>query len=185
VLDQLGAGQDLARMAHEVLEEGELARRQVDRAPVAHHAPRRGVELQVADPKDRGALGGPAAHERAQARQQLGERERLGQVVVGAGVEPRDPVGHRVARREHENGAPSAGLAQPAADLEAVDVGQHQVENDRVVGVLGPQPERVLPPPGHVDRVPLLLEGALEQAGHLDLVLHDEHPHRAQRRPMR
>jgi hypothetical protein len=165
-------------MAHQVLEEGELARRQIDRTPPARHAPRRGVELQVPDPKDRGSLGGPAPHERAQARQQLGERERLGQVVVGAGVEPRDPVGHRVARRKHEDGAPSTGLAQPPADLEAVDVWQHQVQDDRVVRVLATQPDRVLPPPGHVHRVPLLLEGAFEQAGHLDLVLDHQDPHR-------
>ena len=55
------------------------------------------VELEVADLEHRGALDRAAAGERAQARQQLGERERLGQVVVGAAVE----AGHAVldARR--------------------------------------------------------------------------------------
>src|SRR4029453_9675469 len=39
VLDQLGPGQDLAGVTHQVLEEGELPRRPLRRAPVARHAP--------------------------------------------------------------------------------------------------------------------------------------------------
>ena len=182
VFDQLRPRQDLAGVTHQVFEERELARGELDHRLITRHAPGGGIELEVPDPEDRRPLGGAAPHQRAQARQQLGERERLGQVVVGTGVEARDPVSHGVARGEHEDRAPPAALAQLPADLEPVDIGQHQVQDDRVVGVLGPEPERVLPAPGHVDRVPLLLERALEQAGHLDLVLHDQHPHRAQPR---
>ena len=50
------------------------------------------VELQRADLEHRRALDRAATGERAQARQQLGERERLGQVVVGAAVQ----AGHAV-----------------------------------------------------------------------------------------
>jgi len=138
----------------------------------------RRVELEIAGAKDRGALGCPASHQRAEASQQLGERERLGQVVVGAGVQTRDAIGDRVPRGEHQDGAPSPRFAQLPAHLEAVQVGQHQIQDDGVVGVLGPEPHGVLATAGDIDRVALLFERALEQAGHLDLVLHHEHAHR-------
>ena len=56
----------------------------------------------------------PAQH-RADPRHQLGRRERLGQVVVGAGIEPGDLVGVERAGRQHDHrqGAGS-GLAAPA-----------------------------------------------------------------------
>ncbi len=46
-----------------------------------------GGEAQVADLDDRLTLDRPAAHERAQPRRQLRERERLREVVVGAAVD--------------------------------------------------------------------------------------------------
>ena len=63
-------------------------------------APRR-VECQVAAAQDCRALRAPASHERPQAGLQLGERERLGQVVVGAAVQPSHAVVHAIERGEH------------------------------------------------------------------------------------
>ena len=73
-------------------------------------------------------LGG-AAQVGAHAREQLGEPERLDQVVVGAGVEAGDDVELLVAGGEDEDGQLGAGGAQAAADLDAVDVGQPEVED--------------------------------------------------------
>ena len=120
----------------------------------------------------------PAPGERAQARQQLGERERLRQVVVGAGVEPGDAILDRVARGQHQHRRPDAALPQPAADLDAVDAGQHQVEHDRVVLDRLGHPERVVAGPGDVGGVALLDQAPAEQARHLELVLDDQDPHR-------
>ena len=68
----------------------------------------RRVEHEVAhlEPRLRGD-GGPAL-QGAQAGQQLGELERLHQVVVGPGVEPLDPVGGGVAGRQHQHRDPSS-----------------------------------------------------------------------------
>ena len=66
-------------------------------------------------------------------RQQLGEVERLGDVVVGAELEAVDHVVRLVARGEHQDRREVAVLAQPLADLEAVDLGQADVEQDEVV----------------------------------------------------
>ena len=133
------------------------------------------ARLQDARPLDR-----PAAPERAQPRHELGERERLDEVVVGAAVEAGDAVLDRVARGEHEHGRPDAVVAQPAADLEAVDAGQHHVEHDRVVGGGARHPQRVLALDGDVGEHPLVAQAAADQGGQLDLVLDDQHAHRRQ-----
>ena len=81
------------------------------------------------------ALGGNAARlrirkapeRRADAREQLLDRKRLGQIVVGAGIERTDLVRILAARRDHDN-----RHARPRAHrlhhLDAVHIGQAQVE---------------------------------------------------------
>jgi len=59
------------------------------------------------------------------------DRERLGDVVVGADLEAQDLVALIVARREHDD-RHLAAASQAAADLDAVDPGQHHVEDDEV-----------------------------------------------------
>src|SRR3954464_14529249 len=87
VLEQLVAREHLAGVAHEGLEQLELLRRQRDLGVAAPDAAGGGGEPQVADLEHGRALDGATAGERAQACQQLGERERLREVVVGAAVE--------------------------------------------------------------------------------------------------
>ena len=70
----------------------ELLGRERDLVRAAPDAPRGRIEAEVADAEDGGPLAGAAAHERTQASEQLVERERLRQVVVGACVEAADAV---------------------------------------------------------------------------------------------
>ena len=70
-----------------------------------------------------GRSDGLAADQRAQAREQLAEVERLHQVVVGACVEPADPVLHLVSRREHQHRHPVLVAPQLPADGEPVRPG--------------------------------------------------------------
>ena len=78
-------------------------------------------------------LGRRAAQLRAHARQQLGEPERLGDVVVGAGVEPADGVHLAVLRGQEHDRHRRALLAHALAHLEPVDAGQPDVEHQQVV----------------------------------------------------
>ena len=57
----------------------------------------------------RAILTAPA--ERADPREELVERERLDEVVIGAGIEAFHAVSHRSARGEHEDGHLVAGCA--------------------------------------------------------------------------
>ena len=94
----------------------------------------RAVEREVGEAQLRRVAGLQPAQQRPQPRLQLGERERLHQVVVGAGVEAVDPVGDRVARGQHQHRGAIAGGSHPPADLEPVDPGHRDVEHGRVDG---------------------------------------------------
>src|SRR5215218_7740568 len=90
LVEQLLARDDQPLVAHEVLEQLELALREVDLAVPARDLVRVGVEHQVADPQRRHAARRTAAQERPEAGEQLLALERLDQVVVGADIEPLD-----------------------------------------------------------------------------------------------
>ena len=114
----------------EVGEEVELLRRQLDRLVADRHLAALDVDDDVGELDAvvaRRRLG--ATKDRLHAGDELARRERLGDVVVGADLEPGDTVGLLVARGEHENR--HCGLrAKPAADLKAVEAGQADVEHD-------------------------------------------------------
>ena len=79
-----------------------------------------------------GQLAAGAAQDRLDAGDDLGEAERLGDVVVAAGAERLDLVLDRVLGGEEEDRGLEAALAEAAADLDPVEVGEHPVEHDQV-----------------------------------------------------
>ena len=87
-------------------------------------------------------VGAGAAQQRAHPREQFLEGERLGQVVVGAGVEAGDPLGHRIAGGQHQDGQVVAGAAELTAHLEPVQPRHHHVEHQGVGPVAGDQVQR-------------------------------------------
>jgi hypothetical protein len=92
-LEEHGAGDHLARMAHETLQQPELARLQLDALTASPRYPPQQIELEIGDAQCRRRLGETwAARQRVHACQQLREGERLDQVVVAAGIETGDSV---------------------------------------------------------------------------------------------
>ena len=177
MLDDPRPAQDLARPTHEELEQRELLCSELDRDLATCYPPRGRIKSEVPGPQNRRPLSGAAADEGSQTGQELAERERLRQVVVGTRIESCHTIGDRCAGRQHEDGRPVAAGAYLPAYLEAVDVGQHHVEDDGVVGVFGCGPDAVLAGSVEVDRVALLLQPTLQETGHLHLVLDDQDPH--------
>src|ERR1700722_1989890 len=88
LVEQALAGDHDALVAHQVLEQFELALGEVDRALAARDFVGVDVEREVADAQRGRAARGAAAQQRAQAREQLLTLEGLDEVVVGARVEP-------------------------------------------------------------------------------------------------
>lgn len=73
-----------------------------------------------------------APEQGADAGEQFGQAEGLGHVVVGTGVEADHGVHLVRAGGEHQDGAALAVGAQATADLQAVHLGQAEVEDDEV-----------------------------------------------------
>ena len=78
---------------------------------------------------------GRAPQHGADPRDELGQLERLRHVVVRAELEPDDDVDGVRARRE-EDDRHLALAPDRAADLEPVELGEHDVEDDEVEGAL-------------------------------------------------
>ena len=135
LLEDEGALQHPARPAQEQLEQGELGAGQLHQPLAAAYLAGGEVHAQVGEGQvlvGVAGLGGDAAQQRAQPGEQLLEGERLGQVVVGAGVEPLDPVADGVAGGEHQDRHAVADLAQRAGGLQAVEPRHHHVHHDGV-----------------------------------------------------
>ena len=130
-LEEGRPGQHLPRMEHEQLEESELSARQVDRAAGTSHLARDRVELEIREVQGAVVAGGSPAQQRAQAGEELAERERLDEIVVGARVETVDSVLDRVARRQHQDGNTAAQPDRPAG-LPAVERRHQNVQHDRI-----------------------------------------------------
>jgi hypothetical protein len=101
--------------------------------------------------------------------------ERLGEVVVGTGGEPGEPVGEQVVRgEEHDRGA-DAGRAHRLAHVPPVRVRQPYVQHDRVDA--GVHRAQRAGPVGRGDDGELFLaEPAREDFAQPVVVLDDEYP---------
>ncbi len=127
-------GEQPAAVAREHPQQVELDRGQVD-APRRRGAPRgREVDLQPVD-GDRRLVRLPLGARRSdglQPRDQLARAERLGHVVVGAGLERAHLL--RPPRRRAESTMIGISLHSRSArhDLDPVAVGQHEVDDRRV-----------------------------------------------------
>ena len=99
--------------------------------------------------------------------------ERLGDVVVGAEVEALGLVGGRALGGQQDDGHRTS-LAQLAHDLDAVEVGHDDVEQDDVRADLLGLPERLLAAVGGDDAEALLGEGDGHELGDPWLVVRDE-----------
>ena len=140
--------------------------------------PPRRVEAEVADSKLGRALHRAAAHQGAQARQELRVGEGLGQVVVGALVESRDPISDGVARGQHQDRRPDALRAQ-AADRPRSRRCPGSITSRMIASysVASARAERVLAIARDVDGHALLAKAAPDQAGHLDVIFDDQNAH--------
>ena len=105
------------------------------------------------------------------------EGERFGEVVVSPGVEALGFVVLAVLGSEHDDRGLVPGGAQGCADPVAVDAGQHDVEHDEVVGVLGCQvePESSVERDVHVET--LCAQTLLQGTGEPALVLDHQQTH--------
>ena len=100
--------------------------------------------------------------------------ERLGDVVVGAEIEALRLVGGRALGGQQDDGDRPA-LAQLAHDLDPVEVGHHDVEQDDVRADFLGLGQGLFATAGGDDAEPFFPEGDRDELGDPGLVVGDEH----------
>jgi hypothetical protein len=109
------------------------------------------------------------------ARHQLQHRERLGQVVVGAQLQPEDAVHFARPRADDDDRRVARHGAGAAADLEAVDAGQHQVEHQRVPAAALQFAQAGMAVGGMLHGIALVAQVHAQKFGDVGVVLDDQH----------
>ena len=162
-------------MRDEIREQLKLLWRERHLASAARERARRGVEPAFPELMRRGPALAAAAQDRLGAREQFLDAEGLRHVVVRAQLEPEHDVGFLALGGEHEDRHVELLRAQEAADLVAVHLRQHQVEDEQI----GPHRERQLQPRiairSGLHAVALILEVVLQPAHQHGIVFDDEH----------
>ena len=177
MLEDRRAGQHLAGVAQKHLQQQELGAGQRQQPLAPPRFVGEAVQTQV--------LEGQCAvllvivvtrtpQERAHARKQLAQRERLDEVVVGAGVEAGDAVVDPFAGGQHQHRRAVAAVAQAPTDLEPVDVGHRHVEDHDLVGRGAEALECLAPVGGLCDVVALELQRPRQRGLDGGLVVDDQ-----------
>jgi len=135
------------------------------------------VEVNVAEREGGRPPGDTAPSEGTQARLELGEGERLDQVVIGTDIEPADAVLYRVPRREHQHWCPALSGAELGAEAEPIAVGQRDIEHQNVVGRLRGEPASVLDRARSVHGVPIATQASRKQLAEASVVLQEQDLH--------
>jgi hypothetical protein len=131
---QHGAGDDLPGPPHQELQQLEFLGGEVDVLAGARDFASQQVEFQVRHFEATGfRQRGAAPAECFDARQQLGERERLGEIVVAAHFESVHPIIDGAERRQNQHRRAIVALAQGSDDRQAVQMRQLAIGNDHVV----------------------------------------------------
>jgi D-alanyl-D-alanine carboxypeptidase/D-alanyl-D-alanine-endopeptidase (penicillin-binding protein 4) len=173
------ATDDLALMTHHQLEDQRFAQATGNDAIAHVDLSRLSVERDVAGTQHLADHRAGPTGQRMKPRDELVDRERLGHVVVGSGAQPQHAVVEPVARADDQDRKRAARAPQAADQVDAVAVGQAEIENERRIGnrresILGLRERRN---PIRVDRrsLQLLLKDLRISA----VVFRDEHSHRA------
>lgn len=105
------------------------------------------------------------------------ERERLGQVVVGSGIEALGVIGCAVFGGQHQHGQVTACGAQLRAHTQAVQPREQEVEDHRVVVELAGPVQAVDTVRGDLHRIACRRQAAAERGGQQLIVFHHENTH--------
>ena len=98
-----------------------------------HKCARCRVEAHVAHAERRGVNCRRGARHSTNAREQFLGGKRLGQVIVGTGIQTLDLIGHLAFGRKHDDGQTLTGGACALEHLNAIHAGHHDVQDCGVV----------------------------------------------------
>ncbi len=175
LIDQLVAAEDPARSQGERLEDVELADRQRDFGPAPMRGPGFGIEPQLAFGDHAAHLWlsltrGGAAQDRVGAGDHFARGKRLGDVVIGAKLDPQHPVELVVAAGEEQH-RQIAARAQAAAHLQPVHPRHVDIEHHQIGSLPRDRAQCLFSVARFLDREAGLVEGKGQQGSNMGVVI--------------
>ena len=135
VVDQLAARHHLAPVLHQVTQHPELVGGELDGGSFVPYLRRRHVEPYPANLEDGAGVARRPAHQRLYPCHQLGDLERLGEVVIGPGVEPLNLLVQLTAGGQHQHRGVHP-LATPLLEhAQTIATRQAEIQNDGIIGL--------------------------------------------------
>lgn len=181
VLQEHRSGYNPALMASEALDHGELPGRQVDPSPRALDAARQDINHEITNDDRIGRHALASANQSVKPSRKFREAERLGQVVVGAEIQPLNAVLDGIPRRQANDRRLHLAIAQFPQHAEPITARKHQIEHDRVVGVRQGQASPVHTIGRMLDGVRRFRQALANESSNARIVLdhEDSHPNRS------
>jgi len=118
-----------------------------------------------------------SSEKRSDAGHELVELKRLGEVIIGAGVQSADYVFGCVTRREHQDRSGPTLAPELSGNLEAVLLREHNIKQDGIVLVDVRHRRRLVPVTSNVHDVSFLPQSLFDESGDLTIVFHEENLH--------
>ena len=103
--------------------------------------------------------------------------KRLGKVIVGAGIEPGDFIGDFATCGQNQYLGLAVGFPKFPEHGHAVDMGEIEVEHDKIKGLDIEQIEGLLPVVATVDAIGQVAQAACDRIAQRPLVLDDQDAH--------
>ena len=172
VFEQFALADDDPRPVHQIFKNAVLDGREVNQHALALHRLLQRIDFQAQS----GQRGMGC---------QLAQVEGLGKVVVGPGVEQLHNGLRALLRRQHQHRRGVLAAAQALQNAQAVELGQHQVEDDEVVAeVLGKLvADQAVLGPIHRE-TGAVAQGRGQVVGQPHLIFHQQNAHRSPLSPM-
>ena len=144
----------------------------------ATHLAGQQVHFQIAD-IELGLHRGRAApaQQCLDAGQQFRESEGLGQIVVGARLQPADPVVHLAQRAQKQNRRDLLGGPQGLDDGKPIQLGQHPIDDDQVEMAAGGMKQAIAPAAHLIDDITVLRQPLDHIGGCRFIVLDHQNAH--------
>ncbi len=174
---ELAARQDGARPRQERLQQGELARRELRCLAEVRGFPGCRIEAELSIGQQRRRARALAAQHSAHPCQQFANFEGLDQIIVGAEIEPIDPVVDAIPRGHDDDGKPAAKRAQVPQHVPAIGHRQAEIEQRQLVGFVFGCMDRSRAIRHPIDRIGRILERLLDGRADHPVVLDQQNAH--------
>src|SRR5213594_1349461 len=133
LLDDFHSRKDFLGVVHKKFQYQVLFRSQSNRHSTTYDATPLRVNREIRDRELADGRRGAAAAEGAHACQQFSEIERLRQIVVSAAIQTGDLIRSGSFRRQEQNGNRHSPRPQIPAEVSAVTVRQHAIDDEKIV----------------------------------------------------